>query len=171
MDSIDAIICPRFGILLLMGTLQNAPWPGGVSFDPTTCYKLVRTFDNDWTGTAVLFQSSLPRRYTKFSFFKFTSPSGTITFYEFAALFKFVMCTPLSLPLCRIHNFTLSLSLFDPLTVLHSIFQMADQNRSGTLEPMELQWALQQAGFMVRRTCTRSRSVLVVRERNASSGR
>lgn len=78
--------------------LVNAPWPGGVSFDPTTCYKLVRTFDNDWTGT--------------------------ITFYEFAALFKFVM-------------------------FLHSIFQMADQNRSGTLEPMELQWALQQAGFMV----------------------
>jgi len=76
--------------------LTQAQWPGNAQFSVDTCNKLITVFDKD--------------------------RSGTMTFYEYAALHKYIL-----------H--------------LQNVFFSVDSNRSGTLEPNELQQALHQAGF------------------------
>ena len=73
-------------------------FPGNLKLPQPTCAKLIHVFDTDF--------------------------SGTITFYEYAALYRFVQQTQQS-------------------------FYYCDRDRSGTLDPMELQTALQQAGLQV----------------------
>jgi len=84
--------------------LANAKFPGDVRLDVTTCQTLIKTFDN--TGR------------------------GVVTFYEYAALFKFML-----------H--------------LQQAFLYCDRDRSGTLDPSELQIALHQAGFPVEESTVR----------------
>eukprot|EP00007_Cunea_sp_BSH-02190019_P003513 CAMPEP_0174229246 /NCGR_PEP_ID=MMETSP0417-20130205/272_1 /TAXON_ID=242541 /ORGANISM="Mayorella sp, Strain BSH-02190019" /LENGTH=325 /DNA_ID=CAMNT_0015306771 /DNA_START=66 /DNA_END=1043 /DNA_ORIENTATION=+ len=76
--------------------LMTAQWPGDAKLDQETIHKLIRVFDSDF--------------------------SGSISFYEYASLHKFVVR-------------------------LQQAFAMYDRDRSNTLEPHELQPALQAAGF------------------------
>lgn len=81
-----------------MNELGRAQWPHGRPFDQSTIRKLIRVFDADY--------------------------SGTISFFEFAALHKFV-------------------------ATLQQAFQYCDRDRSWTLDPGELHMALSQAGLPV----------------------
>jgi Ca2+-binding EF-hand superfamily protein len=81
-----------------LNELSRAQWPHGRPFDPSTLRRLMRVFDTDY--------------------------SGTMSFFEFAALHKFV-------------------------GTLQMAFQYCDRDRSWTLDPGELHMALSQAGLAV----------------------
>ena len=81
-----------------LNELSRAQWPHGRAFDPSTLRRLMRVFDTDY--------------------------SGTMSFFEFAALHKFV-------------------------GTLQMAFQYCDRDRSWTLDPGELHMALSQAGLAV----------------------
>lgn len=76
--------------------LSTAIWPGGRQFDKSTINKFLVIFDTD--------------------------RSGTMSFYEYAALYKYI-------------------------ETLTTAFWYCDRDRSMTLDPTELPTALQQAGY------------------------